>query len=310
MPDGVEQKFGTGNPERATKLSELEIGRKDQRDRIVIDILWSVHDFAVFKTDAGISPFFSDDETIAGAQRKNYLALGKEIAHFNFLIQLLQSETSNESSKLQTQFERELARGIATALTGDSVSARESILDVRKRLETILSNRARKTQFNMNISVFLGFLLCFAAVLLAESWIDAFSTGGETLKLGIAFVTGGFGALFSTAASLRSLRVDPTVSTTMHVVFGFQRMLIGSASAVALYIGYRSGVLSGLLLPTPDVETLTKVEYSNYWIAFVSLLAGFSERLVPNLLEAKADDEMEKAGGDKPENKGAQPKGG
>ncbi len=99
---------------------------------------------------------------------------------------------------------------------------------------------------------------------------------------------GGIGALFSTTVRLQLMAVDPMVSLSMHWIYGGQRVLVGVLGAIIIYFGFKSGIVDGLLRPVADSSIPREIDL--YWLAFISVLAGFSERLVPNLLDGKAND--------------------
>ena len=86
----------------------------------------------------------------------------------------------------------------------------------------------------------------------------------------------------------------------MNWIYGGQRMLVGVLGAIVLYLAVRAGVATELLPGTSDV-TAGAAEpakpFDPYKLAFISVLAGFSERLVPNLL----DRDEKKDSDDKPE---------
>ena len=89
------------------------------------------------------------------------------------------------------------------------------------------------------------------------------------------------------------MQIDPTVTLSMHWVHGFQRMLVGMMGATIIYFGFTSGILAGLFQPS-QTETDPALIDQN-WLAFISVLAGFSERLVPNLLDGRARDAIDNA---------------
>ena len=104
---------------------------------------------------------------------------------------------------------------------------------------------------------------------------------------------GGVGALFSTATSLKRLEMDPLLNPFVHLVYAAQRVLVGVLAAIILLFGFQSGILFDILSPpnsaTPQfLSTGDQKTDLLYWIGFISVIAGFSERLVPNLLATQA----------------------
>lgn len=278
------------------RLKDLRVGHPDPRGRMVRDILWSVNEFKIFKTDTGISPMFSDDPEVAQVQRKAYVALGPGIAEFNNLLAVLEPsvlpfthKTFSMSATRQnalTLYERELARCIAGAFFGDLDGAQASLVRIREQLAARIRNAARVTHLLINIVLALV-AITGAMVFVLSGYQSRF--GFDVKELGLAVMMGSVGALFSTTVRLQSMDVDPTIGQMMHWVYGGQRVLVGALGALVIYFGFRSGVLDGFLQPPDGAVDPASGAYSVYWLSFVSVLAGFSERLVPNLLDSRAD---------------------
>ena len=181
-------------------------------------------------------------------------------------------------------YERELARCIAQALLGEPDKALAALQDLRSRLASQISNRARVVHLGINL--ILVFSVFVIALLFAWSRYES-AFDFETRELSLAIMMGAVGALFSTTVRLQSMSVDPTVTFLMHWVYGAQRVIVGSLGALAIYFGFKSGVVNGLF--QPDATAIGPgTEFNLYWLSFVCLLAGFSERLVPNLLDSQA----------------------
>lgn len=273
-------------------LSDVEIGKKDQRGRLVVDILWAVREFKIFKTEQGISLHFSDDVTTAAQQRELYLKLGEELSQLNHLIQLLPrlrprkkflSRKGTEGPKFVTNlnpvsifYERELARGIAQALVGDAEMGKATLASLAKRLEKRLRNKGRVRYFSVC-------LFSALAIVTFASWFLVNSTGIVWSEVAMAAIFGSVGALLSTAVGLRNLSIDADSTLFMNWIYGGQRMLVGVLGAITIYLALQAGVVLELLSGANGSSLVTPLD--PHKIAFISILAGFSERLVPNLLE-------------------------
>ena len=183
------------------------------------------------------------------------------------------------------QVERELARCIAQALLGDPDGANASLAEVRERLAARIRNRARVVHLLINIFL----VICAVALAMwfvASNYQSLF--GFDKMEFGQAVMMGSVGALFSTTVRLQSMEVDPTVSQYMHWVYALQRVMVGAIGALVIYFGFRSGVVNGLFQPLSGGIAETGA-FDTYWLSFVCVLAGFSERLVPNLLDSHAE---------------------
>ena len=268
-------------------LKEVSKGKVDKRGREILDVLWAVQDFKIFKTEKGISPHFSDDEKIAADQRERYLSLGQELAKMNHLIHMLPGrwlpfgfgKEQRGEDPTRVYYERELARGVAQALTGDAEQGKETLAALAKRLEKRLRNHGRVIYFSM--------CLVSAAVIIGiASYFLSGTIGFNVSEIALAAIMGSLGALLSTASGLKNLRIDASASLFMNWVYGGQRMLVGVLGAVILYLAVRGGIALEFI---PGAASITETSPLNpYKLAFISVLAGFSERLVPNLLDREA----------------------
>ena len=290
-------------PKTRSSMADLQVGSPDTRGRIVRDLMWNVEEFKIYKTDAGISPFFSDDPALAEKQKLNYLAMGSGIAEFNNLIQTMQPlsipftrielPTTPATSRSTAHYERELSRCIAQALMGQVDEAKASLTLLKQELAAKVANRARV--FHLLVSLILTGIAILGGITVAVAHTETLF-GYHIKEMSIAVMMGSLGALFSTSVRLRSMTVDPAVGVMMHVVYGGQRILVGVLAAMIIYFGFRSGIISGLFQPIgaevgPAVSGgADKAQPFNiYWLSFVCVLAGFSEQLVPNLLDSQAE---------------------
>lgn len=281
-------------------LARLVVGEKDKRERKVLDILWSVPDFKIYKTAEGISPQFSDDPEVCRGQLKSYLTLGAELAYLNHLNTVIAhggatrrfldfvgrkafgAQTTEEPSAARSclvAVEREIARAIAQALCDDVEGGKATLKALTQRLEKKLRNTGRVKYFGVCVAV-------AAAIALAAWWWFGDALAMNSTELAIVAIMGSCGALLSTAVGLRRLRIDASASQFLNFVYGGQRMLVGVLGAVVLYFALKAGVLLDTI---PWAATADGDATDIHKLAFVSVLAGFSERLAPNLLERKAE---------------------
>ena len=311
--DGPRDGAGDDFPLRNVRPDAL-----DKRGRLILDVLWAVRDFKIYKTRYGISPHFSDDPEVETLQRQRYVALGSELAYINYLVDLLRprrsrlhwlpwkrpgrpvtghagkgdagagtalrAEAEREVARLEdparVHFERETARAIAQALIGNPEQGRASLAALTAQLEKRLLNRGRVAYLAVCVA-------CAMAISAIAGYFLTEDIGINGPELALAAIMGSVGALLSTAAGLPALRLDPSAVWRMNVTYGVQRMLVGVLGAMVLYLALRAGFVHQIL---PGAEGVPADEHMDaYHLAFLSVLAGFSERLVPNLLERTAD---------------------
>ncbi len=303
MPDGTTvPKDRVEMDKPAQKLADLKVGGLDQREQEVLAIFWTAEHFKIYKTDYGLGTMLSDDKARAEVQRKDYLALGADISEFKGLLETMRPlpvpfskrelPTTPAMRRSREHYERELSRCIASALSGEVDLAKTSLAQLKQRLAVQSGNRGRI--FHLFVSLILTTLFVAAGIAVAYKLTDAIF-GFLLHEMTIAVMMGSLGALFSTSVRLRSMDVDPAAGVGMHVVYGGLRVLVGALAALILYLGFRSGVVNGILQPVTggygaswDAPQTLSQPLNIYWLAFVCVLAGFSEQLVPNLLDAQA----------------------
>jgi len=290
-------------------LKDPKIGSLDKCGKVVTDILWSEPDFKIYKTNNGICPQFSDDPALAKTQRENYLSLGPDLADLNQQINLLKAGWIQALASIirrlgfpedvrNTYYETETARGIAQALSGQPHNGRETLSDLSKRISKRLSYYLRVLYFAT--CVLATFAITVALSIFTEQMpLPRTETilGLNIFNISVAAVMGSLGALLSTAIGLRSLSIDPAATLAINITYAIQRILVGVLGAVILHITLKAGFAHNLLGTTPNCTT---GEDPADKLAFLSVLAGFSERLVPNLLSRKEEDHTDNDESKKP----------
>ena len=188
-------------------------------------------------------------------------------------------------------------KGISPQFSDDPALAetqRENYLSLGPELAD-LNNRISKRL--SNVLRVLYFTICVVATVAITVGLTIYteqmsSPATETIlglnmfDVSVAAVMGSLGALLSTAIGLRSLSIDPTATLTINITYAIQRMLVGVLGAVILHIALKSGLVNNLLGTTQN--TVAEGNTAGK-LAFLSVLAGFSERLVPNLLDRSAE---------------------
>lgn len=136
--------------------------------------------------------------------------------------------------------------------------------------------------FIISVIVFLAF---FVLGLLSEGLSNETGDKHSALILFVG-VAGAFGAAFSMMTSLKSRLADSTfddLKLNSSPLMILARILVGIGAGFVLYFFVRSGLLGGDAFPKLDQNLLGDgVDFAKLLIW--CFLAGFSEKLVPNLL--------------------------
>ena len=106
--------------------------------------------------------------------------------------------------------------------------------------------------------------------------VAAFGHLGFLLCAG--FCAGAIGAAFSVLSRTAAFALDPSAGMKLHLIEGFSRALAGSIGAVIAQLAVELSIILGIF------------EKGTPSLFFVALIAGGSERLVPNLVRGVEND--------------------
>lgn len=176
-----------------------------------------------------------------------------------------------------------------TVMLGQAVSLlnkrnAEHAMDVILRAKQFVQDRAlEKARFWMVESSILtsgvSFLIC---LLLAVH----FREKNNLLLPFMAMGCGVIGAQFSVLARLNTIQVDAAAGRVVHWGDAAIRIISGVFAALIVYVAIKSEVVFGFISFAEVNDVSKKIyEVTDFWIlAFMSTLAGFSERFVPSFL--------------------------
>lgn len=266
-----------GDPTRAKSMSlaEVRTGRPDKRGLDILDVYWAVADYKIYRTERGISPHFSDDEEKAGEQRQRYMNIGPQLSRLNGMLNV------GYIGDAEPFFNREIARAVAQALEGNAAKAAETLTQLEARASKSWQISARTEYITA----------CGVVTLLATlAWLLRLSVGQGLTALPVlqfqVMALGAWGAFLSVAIGLSNLEVDPHASSRYNLLTGVLRILVGMLGAMILYFVLMSEVFSNLVTSASA--------YNDYAIYVLSVVAGFSERMVPSILDQVAKKQDEK----------------
>lgn len=176
----------------------------------------------------------------------------------------------------RTSFQRLIGQSVARVLDDKkSDNAKDTLNKAESFLKARTTERARKW-FISAIAISTGVALTGILLL----WIfrnGAIARIGATaLELAIATGAGALGALISVVLRLSKLNVDAFAGKEVHYFEGVMRAIGGMAGALLIGLAIKSGLILG---------TINSSENSLILLLAVSIVAGASERIVPNLIK-------------------------
>lgn len=256
------------------RLDELKKGGFDQRGREILDILWSTKDYVIFRHSSGISPHFSDVAETAKQQRAAYASIGPQLSKVN----ALRSVTVWRAESI----DREIARAVYQSLEGDITNAAETLEGVRTRLQNLINLQGRlQYQISCLAAVALFAILCLAVRAVAS---DQAGNLLSPARLASVAMFGALGGFLSISIGLKKLTIDPDADWRINAIAGASRIVIAVIASIFVY----------LMIAAKLALTSLNLLESDAGIYAISMAAGFSEKLVPNLLRGLSIGEAEK----------------
>lgn len=300
-------------------VSELNDGSRDSAGSSVV-FIYHRHPpyYAVYRTDRRMKIHFADDgvssvdgQPLASEQRLALSELAPLRSQIDGLLDGWRSEgfswvLAKRQSKAQ-QFDVRLADALELALKGFKSSATQMLNDIRTDILEERLASARANYLLVAASVTVGVMALM--LLLSGHWYNyavfTFSPMVRTLWLGACM--GALGAMFSIALGIRDRKVaaDPVLGVDLQSTDNFAdaslRIVIGAVSALILFAFLMNDFVTitvgkTILQPMPQcifgsdncLCPATKCATSFLGLPLVIVLgfvAGFSERMVSNLLE-------------------------
>jgi hypothetical protein len=257
------------------KVSDLKVDGKDPADSKV-ERIYARHDkvYAVYRTRERVAVLYADDPALEQAQRTQLAPLNPLRGEINGLIDGWHVSAKYTDQANAARFDRRVADALVMAFENDSANA---ILVLQATKQELIEERTSRARF----------LYLLVACLTAMFWVVALWISKDffwkevTHSLWLAGRAGAVGAFFSIASAVRSRTILTDLRWRDNAADAFLRVTIGVIASVLFICILQSGVTDF------QVGQVTAKQGGNYsWLLVIVLgfLAGFSERLVPDLL--------------------------
>lgn len=266
MPDDVRTHLGSSR----FKVDQLRQGEPDARGALV-EHIYALRsgEYAVYRAGS-VYIQFADDPGVEREQRARVLAIGEHRADLAALL-------VGWALDRRAVYDCKIAMGLQLALDGNEEAARKTLegarADVLKEREA-----AGRLQY-LACAAACGVVLLLALALLHAGAAAPASAADDFLLAGQAGLAG---AMFSIALAIRSRTVALDTDIRGNASEGLLRLVIGLASGALILLLLTSGILPQLAFGEVGLsaENLT-------WkgVAVVAFLAGFAERLIPDILD-------------------------
>jgi len=273
--------FGEAKVATASEMfcvADVKIRATDLTGNVILEVyVRASPQYAVYRTSDRVVIQFADDDTKARQQRQQLATLNLVRAQINGLISDWSKSRYARFREKAAKYESRVASALILCLEGDGVAALASLNDIKA---DIVAERTSWGRFEYLISASIFSLIAIGVFTLLQHKYFRFPVPSGNIWL--AARAGTIGAFFSIALAIR----DRTILTNLHrrdnLADAALRILIGIVAAGVLVL-----MLSSNLVPS---FTIGKAEISGPLIAWqtvlvVGFIAGFLERLVPDLLK-------------------------
>jgi len=262
-------------------LSELEVGKRDKLGNKIAEILWVGRHYAIYRCKRGVYVDFSDCSQEQDDQRRRFTQISPHLCELRYLTAQMRSGWPfgiwHSPSSI---YHHNMAQAIMLVMEGEDVRAKEL---TEKTLNMAVE---RVTNDNM-IRYVRACLFCWIALAVTalwalwEPWPSWEAVRPHILGLKpyvIAGMFGATGAMLSVATRLKAFKLKPCHQSNMNYWMAVLRIGIGVVAGIIIVL---------LLARTVPSDQMGKHVTEMYWevAAALGVVAGFTERLVPSLLQ-------------------------
>jgi hypothetical protein len=297
-------------------LCKLKGGGKDAIGATVISIEFRADNYAIYRSERGIYVHFSDDKNIRQSQVFEYTKLSKQLCELRYLTNQMRPNLLLRwlGFKRDLIYDHNMGQALMLLMETDAErrGQQEELAKETEKNATEIAQRALEMAIKRNTTdntvryvtacVMFG-LAWLSAVWALINWVHL----GDVTNFVIASGAGIVGAMFSVVVRAQTLDLKPCDDSHLNYMMSCVRVGMGgiagpilllliltvAASAIpgaadalkAASTGSPSGA-SAAISATAMIQT----------VCVIGLLAGFAERMVPNLVQAAADRVETRAG--------------
>ncbi|SHH05921.1 hypothetical protein [Massilia sp. CF038] len=234
----------------------LKLGEITKDGHVIASIAAQDEDLLVYITNADQIRYFTASN--AFAERIDLGVINSTMSKLNRLLDAC------DDDKLKAKLNNRIASSLYDALLSASTEAAERrFTEIQGTLEGLVDRHTAKLRI-MTMHIFLTIIVAGVISIVAFYLVD----GREFL---LSAAAGGVGALFSILSRNSEITVQPFYSFWNNFLECFAKMLAGMIAAVFVVLAVKANVVLGFASST-------------FYTLFLSVLAGFSERFVPDFL--------------------------
>ena len=248
---------------------EFQVGTKDLQGSQIDYVYVTDQNYVIYRTKEGIKYYIFDD--YLPEEQRIYWKRSVEIGPNLGRIYSLQPE---ELKSIET-INRQIVRGLNQSLEGNNEIAKNILQDAENRLI-----RLRCLQGRLYYLISAGLVAMIPlAILLIFEFIKYFEGKPEFATFAKIATCGAFGGFLSVSLNVWKLEIDLDASRMLNFASGGSRIIISIVSAIFIYFAIKSKLVLGAM------------DDSSYGVLVASVVAGFSESFVPNIIRKVSEDQ-------------------
>ena len=256
-------------------LDKYKVGELDSTGKLIEYIYHSSEDYIVCRTS----------KLVQWLLNRKSEKCEEYIKRINGILELLtkiESKNPEEIDKVET-INLLTAKGIKLALEGEEEASKKILQDADKRLQSFRSTYAKvryliDSFYAASSIIFTLLLLISVPKLFPSFFINIIETFNISEMFLVVVSCGALGGFLSVAYGINRINVDPDFDIR---VTATSRIFIAVISSIIVYITLRANLFSDLS------EFLLNEQTSEFYlwrVGFISVVAGFTESFVPNIL--------------------------
>ncbi|WP_029528441.1 hypothetical protein [Polaromonas glacialis] len=253
--------------------------------------------YAVYRTEERVTIQFADDPVREIEQREKVARLSPLRGEINGLVDGWRTHKRKRFQSAALRYDRRVADTLIVALEGDVESALLILSQIR---DDVVAERKSFARFMYLVyaaatAAMLGLLAAFATSDLVKNQAWFVPYGFYTSNTWLAVAAGTLGAFFSIALGISSRSIHTDLQMLDNIIDAIVRIVIGAIAAIvlqalmdadlfALRLGSAVMGATDHLSDGPDSSNLRITDHLVLLVA--AFIAGFSERLIPDLLNS------------------------
>lgn len=238
-------------------------------------------EYAVYRTKERVLIHYADEPQLEVEQRSRMAQLNIIRGEINGLIDGWRHDGRSRYKARADRYDRRVADALVVALEGDQESARSILQDIKQEVVDERSSWARFLYLMSAFGTVAGMIALIA--FFTSPWFSRalFDMPAATMDLWRGAAAGALGAFFSVAISIRRRTVLTDLQARSNALDAGLRVIMGVLAATILIAFLRSGAV-----PLKVGDAAIPATAGDAWmlVLIAGFLAGFSERLVPDLL--------------------------